>query len=457
LLVDNINATISSRSTLTAAQVNTEADQALADVGLTPTVTGRIDAAISTRSTLTTAQVNAEADTALADVGLTSTVTGRIDAAVSTRSTLTAADVWSDASRTLTSFGTLAADVWAVATRTITGGTVSTVGDKTGYSLSTAGVAAIWDALLTGIATVGSIGKLIKDNLDTTISSRSTLTAAQVNTEADTALADVGLTSTVTGRIDATISSRLATSSYTAPPSVGAIDSQLSGTHGAGSWATATGFATPANVTDARDAVIDAVPTVGEIDSQLSGTHGAGSWATATGFATPDDLDALATPADIAPVLVAIDALDVVAVGQSGRPETVGELVVVRASTFTASVTLQSIPGDWSELRFTVKRGDSLLDDDGGAVLQILLSNPGGAGDGLLVVNGTAAALVATPADGALTVTGSVVDIRVEDDVTALLYPDNYVYDLKFYHGSSESGLPYPGRLKVVATATQTV
>jgi hypothetical protein len=40
----------------------------------------------------------------------------------------------------------------------------------------------------------------------------STLTAAQVNAEADTALADVGLTNTVTGRIDATVSSRLAPS-----------------------------------------------------------------------------------------------------------------------------------------------------------------------------------------------------------------------------------------------------
>ena len=45
----------------------------------------------------------------------------------------------------------------------------------------------------------------------------STLTAAQVNTECDTALSDVGLTSTVTGRIDAAVSSRLATSGYTAP------------------------------------------------------------------------------------------------------------------------------------------------------------------------------------------------------------------------------------------------
>lgn len=51
--------------------------------------------------------------------------------------------------------------------------------------------------------------------IDATISSRAT--PAQVNTEADTALADVGLTTTITGRIDATISSRLATSGYTAP------------------------------------------------------------------------------------------------------------------------------------------------------------------------------------------------------------------------------------------------
>jgi hypothetical protein len=43
------------------------------------------------------------------------------------------------------------------------------------------------------------------------------LSAAQVNTEVDTALSDVGLTSTVTGRIDTTVSSRLAASSYTAP------------------------------------------------------------------------------------------------------------------------------------------------------------------------------------------------------------------------------------------------
>lgn len=54
-------------------------------------------------------------------------------------------------------------------------------------------------------------------NLDATVSSRAT--PAQVNTEADQALADVGVTTTITGRIDAAVSSRLATAGYTAPPS----------------------------------------------------------------------------------------------------------------------------------------------------------------------------------------------------------------------------------------------
>ncbi len=45
---------------------------------------------------------------------------------------------------------------------------------KTGYALSAAGVAAIWDALTSGIVTVGSIGKWILDKLDVAVGSRST-------------------------------------------------------------------------------------------------------------------------------------------------------------------------------------------------------------------------------------------------------------------------------------------
>ena len=61
------------------------------------------------------------------------------------------------------------------------------------------------------------LGRAGVENLDATVSSRSTLTAAQVNAEADTALSDVGLTTTITGRIDQAVSTRLAGSAYTAP------------------------------------------------------------------------------------------------------------------------------------------------------------------------------------------------------------------------------------------------
>lgn len=116
--------------------------------------------------------------------------------------------------------------------------------------------AAVWDRLTSALTTVSSIGKLLVDNIDATISSRSShaaadiwavatrlltagtnivlakgvgvtgfndLSAAQVNAEADTALADVGVTTTVTGRIDVAVSTRLASAGYTAPPSAATI------------------------------------------------------------------------------------------------------------------------------------------------------------------------------------------------------------------------------------------
>ena len=52
-------------------------------------------------------------------------------------------------------------------------------------------------------------------------------------------------------------------------PTVAQIDTQLSGTHGAGAWATATGFATPANVTAAQSAVIAAQPSAAAVVSAI--------------------------------------------------------------------------------------------------------------------------------------------------------------------------------------------
>lgn len=73
---------------------------------------------------------------------------------------------------------------------------------------------AVW-ATTTRLLTAGTNIVLAKG---TGITGFNDLSAAQVNAEADTALADVGLTTTITGRIDAAISTRLASASYTTPP-----------------------------------------------------------------------------------------------------------------------------------------------------------------------------------------------------------------------------------------------
>lgn len=57
---------------------------------------------------------------------------------------------------------------------------VGTNNDKTGYTLSAPGIQAIWDALTAALTTVGSIGKLLVDDIDAKISSRSTFAGGPV-------------------------------------------------------------------------------------------------------------------------------------------------------------------------------------------------------------------------------------------------------------------------------------
>jgi hypothetical protein len=82
--------------------------------------------------------------------------------------------VWAAGSRTLTSFGTLAADVaaavWGYVARTLT--------DKTGFSLSSAGIQAIWDALTSALTTAGSIGKLLVDLYSSLVNNTVTVISA---------------------------------------------------------------------------------------------------------------------------------------------------------------------------------------------------------------------------------------------------------------------------------------
>lgn len=74
------------------------------------------------------------------------------------------------------------AELWGYTSRTLT-------------ALGGTAVASIWDALLSGISTSGSIGKLLKDNVDATISSRSNFDATVDNVNlASTGLNNIAIT-----------------------------------------------------------------------------------------------------------------------------------------------------------------------------------------------------------------------------------------------------------------------
>lgn len=130
----------------------------------------------------------------------------RLDVAVSSRSTYAGGDT----------AGTTTLLTRIAAALTITSGKVD-INDKTGFSLSSAGVQAIWDALTSALTTVNSIGKRLVDNIDAAISSRSTYAGG--DTSGTTTLL-TRLTSTRAGlldNLDSTISSRLSSAGYTAP------------------------------------------------------------------------------------------------------------------------------------------------------------------------------------------------------------------------------------------------
>lgn len=153
---------------LSAAQVNAEADTALADAGVTTTRTGYLDN-LSAGAVATAAKLLSYFQSALRkDVTVDADIGGNYDDATDSQEAIR--DRGDAAWTTATGFSThTAADVWAVATRTLTAFDATF---KTGYALSSAGVQAIWDALTSALATVGSIGKLLVDNINATISSR---------------------------------------------------------------------------------------------------------------------------------------------------------------------------------------------------------------------------------------------------------------------------------------------
>lgn len=222
--------------------------------------------------------------------------------------TLAAADYFDPATDTVANVTTV-----GTVTNPVTAGTVS---DKTGYSLSAAGIQAIWDALTSGLTTIGSIGKLLVD------------------------------------RIDAAITSRMATFSYAAPPTAGAIADQV--------W----------------DEALSGHLTAGSTGEALDDAGGGGG-------ASAADVWAYGTR-----------TLTTAAVVGPGAEIDGDDITAWRGDSFSVSFSDLGNVTARTALWFTAKRRSSQADDD--AMIQVTED------DDLLYINGAAAE---TAANGTLTVT----------------------------------------------------
>lgn len=172
----NLDTTVSSRasqSSVNAIPTN--------PVLVTDTRLDNLDATISSRSTFVPAE----------DAVIVGTNTDKTGYSLSSTSEDSiASKVWSSTTRTLTSFGTLVSDIWNYSTRTLT-------------DFSTSLAQSVWDVLESAISVVNSIGVKLKTNVDATISSRasqSSVNAIPTN--------PVLTTDTRLDNLDATISSR---------------------------------------------------------------------------------------------------------------------------------------------------------------------------------------------------------------------------------------------------------
>ena len=167
--------------------------------------------------------------------------------------------------------------------------TAGTVSDKTGYSLSSAGIQAIWDALTSALTTASSIGKLLVDNINATISSR--LASASY-----TAPLDAAGTRSAIGMASANLDTQLAAIA-------GYIDTEVSAIKAKTDLIPASPAAVGSPMTLAADSVTAAalaVDAVAEIQSGLSTLTAAGV-RSAIGLASANldtQLDALPTAAE---------------------------------------------------------------------------------------------------------------------------------------------------------------
>lgn len=191
----------------------------------------------------------------------------------------------------------------AVSSRsTLDGSGVQTALTSQGYTSARAGyldvlngiVQAIWDKATTALTTVGSIGKRIADYLDASVSSRLASASYSAPVSAADVRAEMDANSTKLAHLDADVSTRLATAGYTAPPTVSAIRAEIDANSTKLDAAVSTRLASGSYVApdNAGVAAIKAktdnlpadpagasdIPSPADIDTELSTSHGSGQW-----------------------------------------------------------------------------------------------------------------------------------------------------------------------------------
>lgn len=227
---------------------------------------------------------------------------------------------------------------------------------------------------------------------------------------------------------------------------------------GDSAWITATGFATPSDITTTQTAITNAIAALNnlstsDIDARLT------AYDAATGTEAAAISAAIAALNNLTAAQVwayATRSLTGTAAAQTS-PVVGSTLNITRAATYSATLTGLTVPSSWTSARWTVKRSSQKASTDGStALIQILVSaTPTAATDGLVVLNGSTSGLTLT--DASLLISGTTATITIADHVTAQLAKDNYEYDIKFYHGDSESTVVTEAVCNIVATPTQTV
>lgn len=131
-----------------------------------------------------------------------------------------------------------------------------------------------------------------------------------------------------------------------------------------------------------------------------------------------------------------------------------GDITITRAVTLDGEVIADIIvPANWSKCYFTVK--DDLRDDmDSQSIIQIVVTDGGDAGDGLLYLNAAAA----TAGQGSLSVGADSVTVTLADDASAdLMDCSGMDFDVKFLNADGSSYVARRGTVDVDLTATRTV